>query len=152
VTRKLPQSIAAAVEAAGGRVPKRNKYRSRKVIIDGITFHSEAEGEFYKLLLVLLGKKLIEAFDRQPVFPLYAGIKYIADFRIKHNDGEVEVVDCKGKMTDIFRLKRRLYDADHDAPILLVRARYSTRGGKRCIVGWDIPESRLREIIEGSER
>ena len=46
----------------------------------------------------------------QPVFQLYAGIKYIADFRVYWADGTTTVEDAKGVETDVFKLKKKLYE------------------------------------------
>lgn len=42
------------------------------------------------------------------------GIKictYIVDFRIEHNDGSIEFVETKGFVTDVGRIKMRMFEA-----------------------------------------
>lgn len=67
-----------------------NKYRNKKVVIDGIKFHSQAEGSRYLELKLLTRAKEISNLQLQPHFLLqeefkkngktYKKIEYIADF------------------------------------------------------------------------
>ena len=47
------------------------------------------------------GKKLL----------VFRPITYIADFRVIYNDGKCEIEDVKGKETEVFRIKRKLFEA-----------------------------------------
>ncbi|WP_214630006.1 DUF1064 domain-containing protein [Paenibacillus agaridevorans] len=97
-----------------------SKYGSRKTTIDGVTFHSAAEARYYQQLKLRKLAGDITDFELQPVFVLlepfrkngkkYAGIKYKADFRIKHLNGSVEIVDVKGFETTVYRMKKMLFE------------------------------------------
>lgn len=52
-------------------------------------------------------------------------IKYKADFEVMYADGGVEVVDVKGMMTDIFRMKAKLFMNRYGIPLVIVK--YSVR-------------------------
>jgi hypothetical protein len=84
-------------------VPTIGKYGNKKVVIDGITFDSIKEGEYYKSLVILQRAGEIKQFQRQVVYKLAVkGVhicKYIADFVVWKKDGTVEVVDVKGAHT-----------------------------------------------------
>lgn len=95
-----------------------SKYGNKKTVIDGITFDSKKESERYLMLKDMLKNKEIEDLQLQPKFLLqdsfkYKGktekkIYYIADFSYK-KEGKLVVEDVKGKKTDVYKLKRKLF-------------------------------------------
>lgn len=97
-----------------------NKYGARKTTIDNIRFDSRAEAMYYSRLKLLKQGKKIKGFECQPEFVLlppfqkgkkkYRGIKYIADFRIEHLDGSIEIVDVKGVKTTVYMMKKQLFE------------------------------------------
>ena len=95
-----------------------SKYRAKKTVVDGITFDSKKEADFYcELKMLRMAGEVID-FERQVTFELqpkfkYSGkteraIKYIADFVVHYNDGRTVVVDVKGDKTDVYRIKRKM--------------------------------------------
>lgn len=94
------------------------KYHNKKVVIDGITFDSQKEGNYYCELKILKMAGEVKDFARQVVFELqpkfkYEGktiraIKYIADFVVDYPDGRRVVVDTKGFRTKDYLLKRKM--------------------------------------------
>lgn len=96
-----------------------NKYRNKKVQIDNYILDSIAESKRYKELVILQRAKKIENLQLQPKFLLqesfkkngktYRKIEYIADFMYEEN-GQVIVEDVKGKETEVFRLKHKLFE------------------------------------------
>ena len=99
---------------------KKNKYSNIKTTIDGIKFDSKREAEYYCELKMLKKAKEIKDFSLQPKYELQAkfkkngtshrAINYVADFVILRNDGILEVVDIKGMETDVFKIKRKLFE------------------------------------------
>lgn len=93
---------------------------------DGM-FHSKAEYERWcDLKLLQLGGKIYN-LKRQVAYPIEIhGVTvcvWIADY--VYNDfatGEEIVEDCKGHMTDVFKLKRKLVEAQYGFRILLTKA------------------------------
>lgn len=94
------------------------KYYNRKVVIDGITFDSRKEGNFYcELKMLRMAGEVIDferqvTFELQPKFKHFGkterAIKYIADFVVHYKDGRTVVVDVKGDKTAVYRIKRKM--------------------------------------------
>ena len=100
---------------------KQNKYRNKKITIDGHTFPSIKEGNRYCELKILLKAGEISELILQPSFIICPSVvwngrkictkKYIADFQYCV-DGlkSLKVVeDVKGKRTVVYMLKRSLF-------------------------------------------
>ncbi len=95
-----------------------SKFHNKKTIIDGILFDSQMESHYYLYLKELKEQGVVVDFKLQPVFILQEGfykdgkkirpIQYIADFEVTYNDGHVEIIDVKGKLTDTFLIKRKM--------------------------------------------
>ena len=101
--------------------------RSKKVVIDGITFDSQIEGEYYEYLKNLEKNGKIYRLRCHPVYVLqdaverhgkkYKEIKYIADFEYWNEEERTNVVvDVKGFAMEDAKLKRKLfvYNYPHD--------------------------------------
>lgn len=96
-----------------------SKYHNKKVQIDMYVFDSIAESRRYKELALLERAGQISELELQPKFLLQDGFKkngktyraiyYIADFRYVEN-GKVIVEDVKGKETEVFKLKHKLFE------------------------------------------
>ena len=65
----------------------KSKYKANKTSVDGHTFDSQKEAEYYCELKNRLAAHDIKGFCLQPIFILGAGVKYKADFIIFNNDG-----------------------------------------------------------------
>lgn len=99
---------------------KGTKYKSKKVTVDGITFDSKDESEYYKCLKIKFSKGEIKNFELQPKFQLvpkfkklgknYMAITYKPDFRVYHLDGTEELVDIKGFSTQQGELRYKLFN------------------------------------------
>lgn len=99
-----------------------NKYRNKKVIVDGYVFDSIQESERYKELKLLLKAGEIQDLELQPHFLLQEGFKkkgktykkieYIADFKYIEN-GKIVVEDVKGMQTDVFKLKHKIFEKNY---------------------------------------
>lgn len=101
-------------------VPVENfsKYGNKKTVVDGFKFDSKKEADRYLVLKDMLMHDEIEDLQLQPKFLLqenykYKGetirkIYYIADFSYK-KEGNLVVEDVKGKKTDVYKLKRKLF-------------------------------------------
>lgn len=98
-----------------------NKYHNKKIIIDGIEFDSKKEGNRYCQLKLLEKAKEIKDLELQPRFELqpsfkkdnktYRKIEYLADFKYFDNRlNKVVVEDIKGFKTDVYKLKKKLFE------------------------------------------
>lgn len=107
------------------------KYFNVPTEIDGIKFDSIKESEYYLYLKSLKKEGEIKEFTLQPKFELQAGfekdgckyrpINYISDFDVTYADGRREIVDVKGVMTDVFKMKAKMFDFRYpDLTLVLV--------------------------------
>lgn len=96
-----------------------NKYRNKKVIVDGKEFDSKREGNRYKELRLLEKVGKISDLELQPRFLLqdsfkkngrtFRKIEYVADFKYIEN-GKTIVEDVKGMQTEVFKLKHKIFE------------------------------------------
>lgn len=99
-----------------------NKYHNKKVQIDMYVFDSIAESRRYKELKLLEQAGEIKELELQPRFLLqesfkkngktFRKIEYIADFQYIEN-GRLVIEDVKGKETEVFKLKRKLFEHEY---------------------------------------
>ncbi len=101
---------------------KQNKYKNKKVVIDGIEFDSKKEGNYYLKLKTMQDLGIIRELKVQPKFLLidtiyyknkvYPKTNYIADFQYIENDtNKIKVIDIKSKATakdKVYRLKIKM--------------------------------------------
>ena len=95
-----------------------NTYKDDKTIVDGIKFDSEMESHYYIYLKQLKEIGEVVDFVLQPTYLLQEGfdlngkrirpITYKADFKVIYKDGHEEVIDVKGKLTEEFKIKRKM--------------------------------------------
>lgn len=96
-----------------------NKYFSKKVILDGVTFHSKKEASRYSELKLLQSAGKIYDLKLQPRFTIQEkfkhptlghirAIEYIADFSYSIRK-EYHVEDVKGFKTKDYLIKRKLF-------------------------------------------
>lgn len=132
-------SADCAVAAHINQPPhQKSKFRNRKVDVDGITFDSKMEADYYRHLCILRDLGEIKTFVRQPAFLLqpkfrkngktYRPITYVADFGVVYKDGSKKVIDVKGLPTPVFKLKAKIYACLYDEPLICVT---KTRNGWR---------------------
>ena len=90
------------------KTPKKSKYNAKKTKIDGHTFDSQKEAEYYKELDLLLNAGEIKWFCLQPIFILSEGVEYRADFIVLDKNNEVHIIDVKGFKTQVYKMKKKL--------------------------------------------
>lgn len=97
------------------------KYHNKKAKYDGYTFDSIREKNYYIKLKLLekAGKikelELQKEYELQPSYKLNnktsRKITYRADFTYKTTeDNKIHVIDVKGYKTDVYRLKKKLFE------------------------------------------
>lgn len=98
-----------------------NKYHNRKTTVGLLTFDSLAEARRYQELQTLQRAGLISCLVCQPTWeliPAYTrkdgkkirATKYRADFSYFEKDGTFIVEDVKGKATEVYKIKRKLFE------------------------------------------
>lgn len=112
-----PGTLSAAEYRELAGKPRRNKYGVGPVeqrTVEGRIFHSIAEAKRYAELLLLEHAGYIRKLELQPVYEFKIDgvtvFKYVSDF--KYMEGCTEKVeDVKGMKTPVYRLKKRLIEA-----------------------------------------
>jgi hypothetical protein len=106
-----------------------HKYNAKKTMVDGFTFDSLAEAARYCELCLLQQAGEISDLELQPKFVLLdkftdfegkrrRGISYHADFRyVEVKNGQIVVEDVKGKETEGFKLKLKLFLVKYDSEL-----------------------------------
>lgn len=100
--------------------PKESKYHAQKVEIDGKKFDSKHESRDYLKLKSMEDSGIISnlqtqvSFELQPKYTTKDGrniraITYRADF-VYERDGQTYVQDSKGMRTDVYKLKRKMFE------------------------------------------
>lgn len=102
------------------------KYHNKKIIIDGIVFDSTKEGKRYQELKLLERAGVIKDLELQKEFELQPSYKkngrtvrkisYIADFCYYEN-GKYVVEDAKGCKTQVYKLKKKMFEYRYDYEI-----------------------------------
>ena len=104
-------------------IPRKSKYRAIPTVLDGIRFASKSEAKRYGQLKLLQLAGEIRWFTCQVPFHLGAGVRYVCDFLIVYADGRVEVEDVKGMETAMFKVKKKLFEADYQPLVVVTNGR-----------------------------
>ena len=98
----------------------KRKYNNHKIEIDGYTFDSRLEADFYLRLKPLVKAGKIKELRIHPRYLLQEGfskngkhyqpIYYIADFEVLYDDGAVVIYDTKGMRTEVYKIKKKLFE------------------------------------------
>lgn len=100
--------------------PKKTKYNSKKIVINGISFQSKKEANRYIDLQILQKAGDVDFFLRQTPFHLPGKTRYYCDFVVFWSDGEVTFEDVKGVKTEVFMLKKRMVEDIYNVEIKLL--------------------------------
>jgi peroxiredoxin len=116
----------SAAEYLQMKSPKKSKYGNQKTVVDGITFDSKAEANFYKALKIRADAGEIHAVEMQKRYELTVNgaliTTYRADFAFQDDAlKRYRVVDVKGVETPAFKLKRKLMRACHGIEVECVK-------------------------------
>jgi len=110
---------------------QKNKYKNKKVEYDGIKFDSKMERDFYIHLKELQANGtvydfymqknyvLIDAYTRNDGTKVRASF-YKADFEVHYSDNRIEVIDIKGMLTDVFKLKQKIFETRYPFELKLI--------------------------------
>nr|DAQ62393.1 MAG TPA: Endonuclease [Caudoviricetes sp.] len=97
---------------------KKSKYGAIKTKVDGHTFDSRKEADYYCNLKLRLQSGEIKGFCLQPIFILAEGLKYKADFIVFNNDDTAEVIDIKGFKTKEYITKKKVFEDKYKLKII----------------------------------
>ena len=88
----------------------KSKYGAKKTSIDGHSFDSLKEADYYAELKIRLRAGQIRGFCLQPTFILAPNLKYRADFIVFNNNGTSEIIDVKGMKTKEYIVKKKVFE------------------------------------------
>ena len=120
----MPGSTApAARESAPPSVQTRSKYGAQPTVVDGIRFASKREATRYGELSLMQTVGEIAGLVLQPAFDLHVNgvrvCKYVADFTYQRGEAVV-VEDAKGVKTAVYKLKKRMVEAEYGITVVEV--------------------------------
>lgn len=110
-------------------IPKTlSKYRNVQTEYNGIKYMSKKEADYAAQLdwqrKAKNPNERVTHVEVQVPFQITLNgkkiCKYLADFRVQFADGHEEVIDVKGVRTDVYRLKKKLVEAQYDITIIEV--------------------------------
>lgn len=107
------------------KMARQNKYNAKKATVDGHTFDSKREAERYCELKFFVRAGEIRNLELQPRFLLqdeffdknevkHKKIEYVADFMYIDKCGKTIVEDVKGVLTDVYKLKKKMFLKKYD--------------------------------------
>lgn len=105
---------------------KQNKYKNKKIVYNGVKFDSKKEYAYYIKLKLLEESNKIQDLKRQVKYELQPSYKfkgktirainYIADFEYIEN-GVKHIIDTKGFRTEIYKLKKKMFEYKYNLEI-----------------------------------
>ena len=121
----MTEHLTAAQFHALSDRPK-NKYRNKKTLVDGHAFDSKAEASYYVALKHRAKAGEVEAVEMQRPYALTINGMLICTYKADFVFWDValkrwRVVDVKGVITDVFRIKQKLMKACHGIEVEIVR-------------------------------
>jgi len=98
-----------------------HKYRAQPDNRDGFKFASKREARFYDELKLRQKAGEVLFFLMQVPFHLPGNTKYVCDFQVFYVDGEIEFIDVKGFMTNVFIAKKKQVEQIYPIAIKIVK-------------------------------
>jgi hypothetical protein len=118
---------------------KKNKYRARRVRIDGFWFDSHIEGARYCVLKTLERQGIVQKLELHRRYKLTEKHSYVSDFEYEEN-GQHVTEDSKGFRTSTYKLKAQLMKEKHGITI------------KETTMPWEIADAVMKSYVGVSER
>lgn len=112
------KQLADLQKSSGASVDKPSKYHAIRVEIDNIHFSSKKEGRRYQELKALQYAKEVKFFLRQTPFHLPGKTKYVLDFMVFWENGNITFEDTKGFRTQVYKIKKRMVEELYPIKIL----------------------------------
>ncbi len=123
---KAMVAVGARIETAPAKStpskPKGSKYKAVRTTVDGVAFHSKKEAARYMELRLMEKSHEIVSLRLQVPYPIYIKGHKICDWRADFVYDEYAadkmsqtrvVEDCKGYRTDVYKLKKKMVEAEY---------------------------------------
>lgn len=101
--------------------PARSKYGNKKAEYAGIIYASQLEAKTAAELDLLVLAGIVTRWERQVRFDLGFSTTYVADFVAHYPEGRPQTIDSKGVETQVFKLKRRMFEARY-GPLVVIKS------------------------------
>lgn len=134
-----------------------HKYGANKKVINGFTFDSQMEAEYYMYLLQEKAKGVVVDIELQPTLQILPKFKYQSqnrrkmdynlDFKVTYISGLVEYIDVKGMATTDAKMKRKLVEYMYPDKVI----RWISKSKKYSETGW-IDFDELQKIRRRNRR
>lgn len=125
---RLRKELLKPQAPEGSRAP--TKWKAKKIVIQGITFDSRAEGRRFLILKARQDRGRISELQchvRYPLTVLGVTVAHIEpDFRYRDRDGKLCFEDVKGgpkgeaTMTRVWKLKAKIFEAIYKSRIRII--------------------------------
>lgn len=115
------QYQAAIAKPKGG-----NKYNAQRTLLDGVCFDSKAEAAYYACLKLRQKAGEVEDVEMQRSYALTINGVLVCTYRADFVFWDVamkrrRVIDVKGVVTPVFRIKQKLMKACHGLEVEVVK-------------------------------
>jgi len=113
-------------QAAFAKPKRGNKFGAKRTLVDGICFDSKAEASYYAALKLRERAGEVTDVELQRPYALTVNGVLVATYRADFVFWDISlrrrrVIDVKGIMTPVFRLKQKLMRACHKIEIEVVK-------------------------------
>jgi hypothetical protein len=103
-----------------------NKYKAQRTLLDGICFDSQAEAHYYAALKLRERAGEVEDVEMQRSYALTINGVLVCTYRADFVFWDVamkrrRVIDVKGVVTPVFRIKQKLMKACHGLEVEVVK-------------------------------
>ena len=88
----------------------KHKFNARNINYNGISFRSKKEGNRYLELLMMQKAGKVVFFLMQVPFRLAGGVKYVVDFVVFWENGNITFEDVKGYKTPMYITKKKMVE------------------------------------------
>lgn len=103
-----------------------SKYHNQRTMYNGTSFMSKREADYAKTLDTLKRAKdpkyRVASYEMQVPFQIESNnikiCKYLCDFKVLYADGHIEIIDVKGFLNEVYRLKKKLVEAQYGIKII----------------------------------
>lgn len=97
--------------------PIRHKFRNVPTDVNGIKFSSKKEAKHWADLELAKRSGILLFALRQVPFHLPGNVRYVVDFVEFWASGEVRFVDVKGFKTQMYKVKKKMIEAEYPIQI-----------------------------------
>lgn len=96
----------------------RHKFHNIPTSVGNAKFSSKKEAKYWQELQMAIQSGDLLFALRQAPFHLKSGVRYVVDFVEFWSNGDVRFVDVKGLKTPMYKVKKKLVEAEYPITIL----------------------------------